>query len=67
MNEYLAMYLAQESGARAREFAARQALVRAAETVRPPLRIRLGVGLIRAGRLLLRGAPEWAAEARHSS
>jgi hypothetical protein len=67
MNEYLTMYLARERFERAREFAAQQAMLRDVAPTRRPLRIRVGEGLIRAGRFLLRRAPEWAAEPRHSS
>jgi len=67
MNEYLTMYLARERFERVREFAARQALLRDATPPRRPLRIRLGESLIRAGQFLLRRAPEWAPEPRHSS
>jgi hypothetical protein len=67
MNEYLTMYLARERFERAREFAARQAMLRDSVPPRRPLRIRLGEGLIRAGHFLLRRAPEWATEPRHSS
>jgi hypothetical protein len=66
MNEYLTMYLARERFERMREFAAREAM-RRQSAPRRPFRIRVGEGLIRAGRLLLRGAPEWATEPRHSS
>ncbi len=65
MNEYLTEYLAKERFERAREYAARQAMVREAAPPRRPLRIRLGVGLIRIGHFLLRGAPEWATDPRH--
>jgi hypothetical protein len=67
MNEYLTIYLAKERYERMREFAAREAMRRESAPRRRPFRIRLGESLIRAGRLLLRGAPEWATQPRHSS
>jgi hypothetical protein len=66
MNEYLTMYLARERFERVRESAARQAMLRDAAAPRRALRIRVGEGLIRAGQFLLRWAPEWATEPRHS-
>jgi hypothetical protein len=67
MNEYLTIYLARERFERMREFAVREAMRREGTPARRPFRIWLGESLIRAGRLLQRGAPGWTTEPRHSS
>ncbi len=64
MHEYLTEYLVKERTARMEAFATRLLLLREARPPRRPLRMTLGLGLIRAGRFLLRGVPEWAAEPR---
>jgi hypothetical protein len=64
MNEYLAAYLMKERFRELRELAARQALLRAARPPRVPLRVVVGLALIRAGRLLARRAPALAGHPR---
>ncbi len=66
MNLYFAEWLVRERLAEARAAAARSALVGAAVPARRPVRIRLGLALVRLGRLLQgsrpRGADALAAE-----
>jgi hypothetical protein len=64
MHEYLMESLVKERFERVREFAARQALLRALKPARPPWRVALGIGLIRAGRWCLRGVPRTIAPRR---
>jgi hypothetical protein len=67
MHELLTEVLARERVARMHEFAARHALLRAVPPARCPWRVALGLALIRAGHRVLRGAPGWVAEPRHSA
>jgi len=66
MNLYFAEWLVRERLAEARSAAARSALVGAAVPARRPVRIRLGLALVRLGRRLQgsrpRGADALAAE-----
>lgn len=62
IDEYLAQYLMTERLRMVRDLARQRALVAAARPPRVPLRVRLGMALIRAGRLLAGGVP---ARARH--
>jgi hypothetical protein len=64
MQEYLTECLVKERIAHLEALAVRSQLVREARGPRRPLRIALGLGLIRAGQCLLRGVPAWAAEPR---
>ena len=62
MDDYLTEHLMHERRARMEAFAARQRLLREARGPRRPVRLALGLGLIRAGQFLLRGAPAQTAE-----
>lgn len=64
MHDSLMEVLVRERIAAMDAFAARRSLRRAARAPRPPLRVALGLGLIRAGQFLLRGVPARTAEPR---
>lgn len=64
MHDYLTESLIKERAARMEAFAARRRLLREVRGPRQPIRVTLGMGLIRAGQFLLRGMPARAAEPR---
>jgi hypothetical protein len=64
MNDYLATYLKKDRLRELREIRVRQNLAAAARAPRVPLRVRVGLALIRAGRLLARRAPALAGPRR---
>jgi hypothetical protein len=64
MDEYMLQWLANQRTTEIREFCQRLALARAVRPPRRPIRLRLGLALIRAGRWLLRRVPDWADERR---
>jgi hypothetical protein len=57
MHEYLTEQLIRERKARMEAFAARQRLLHEARGPRRPVRLIVGLGLVRAGQFLLRGVP----------
>lgn len=59
-DEYFAEWLVRERLAEARQLAARQALIDSASPASRPVRVAVGVALIRVGRWLLRQVPEHA-------
>jgi len=58
----LVEYLVKERLARLREASARQVRLRSLRPSRRPLRIRVGLALIRLGRFIRGSAPGWARE-----
>ena len=58
MDDYMMRFLAKQRFAEMQAFQQHQAIIRAARAARPPVRIRLGLGLIRVGRWLLGQVPE---------
>ena len=67
MNLYETEWLARERLDQAREFAARQAMIRKSRGDRPSLRLRLGTLLIRAGTWLQDRAAEPDVEAKRAA
>lgn len=62
MNTYLQECLLRERLDEARAVAAQWALLRSLRVVRPPVRVRAGLTLIKVGRWLARKAPKRTAE-----
>lgn len=61
-NEYFAECLLKERLAEARELAARNALIDSLRLPRRPMRVALGLALIRVGQWILGRVPEYATE-----
>lgn len=57
MDDYMMRFLAKQRLAEMQAFAQHQAIIRAARAARPPVRVRVGLGLIRVGRWLLGQVP----------
>ncbi len=67
MDEYLIEALAKDRLEQMRAWAARHALLRSLRPAPRPLRIAVGMALIRAGRWVLRGVPKLPAERRRTA
>ena len=64
MDPELVMWLAKQRVRETEALAARNALTREARVPRTPLRVALGLALIRLGRFLVRDEPAWAGKPR---
>jgi hypothetical protein len=63
-NLYFIEMLVRDRHGQLRDLAARCAVRRVLRQPRPPLRVRLGLALIRGGRWLVRGGPAWSGRRR---
>jgi hypothetical protein len=57
MDDYVMRFLAKQRFAEMQAFQQHQAIIRAARAARPPVRVRVGLGLIRVGRWFLGQVP----------